>query len=225
MLNKKQIINFLKIRNDTDSLGTIKNVIILSMIKYYKDMNIIDLIDSINIYNIDSKDFVVNTILNNHSIGVPNNLPLITKIEGLLLKINYLYQYKTLNINTFSYGINTLQVEDIMKELIKISNNYNIQGLEELSLIDYKKYRVYMEQSITNILRPLYKYIKRIDKPASKDFNLLQEYITDKYDDINKLYINNNEELDNLYLISENLRKIKELIKNILKELEKNYEQ
>ena len=88
MLNKKQIINFLKIRNDTDSLGTIKNVIILSMIKYYKDMNIIDLIDSINIYNIDSKDFVVNTILNNHSIGVPNNLPLITKIEGLLLKIN-----------------------------------------------------------------------------------------------------------------------------------------
>ena len=225
MLNKKQIINFLKIRNDTDSLGTIKNVIILSMIKYYKDMNIIDLIDSINIYNIDSKDFVVNTILNNHSIGVPNNIPLITKIEGLLLKINYLYQYKTLNINTFSYGINTLQVEDIMKELIKISNNYNIQGLEELSLIDYKKYRVYMEQSITNILRPLYKYIKRIDKPASKDFNLLQEYITDKYDDINKLYINNNEELDNLYLISENLRKIKELIKNILKELEKNYEQ
>ena len=225
MLNKKQIINFLKIRNDTDSLGTIKNVIILSMIKYYKDMNIIDLIDSINIYNIDSKDFVVNTILNNHSIGVPNNLPLITKIEGLLLKINYLYQYKTLNINTFSYGINTLQVEDIMKELIKISNNYNIQGLEELSLIDYKKYRVYMEQSITNILRPLYKYIRRIDKPASKDFNLLQEYITDKYDDINKLYINNNEELDNLYLISENLRKIKELIKNILKELEKNYEQ
>ena len=139
MLNKKQIINFLKIRNDTDSLGTIKNVIILSMIKYYKDMNIIDLIDSINIYNIDSKDFVVNTILNNHSIGVPNNIPLITKIEGLLLKINYLYQYKTLNINTFSYGINTLQVEDIMKELIKISNNYNIQGLEELSLIDYKK--------------------------------------------------------------------------------------
>lgn len=224
MLNKKQIINFLNMRNDTDSLGTIKNVIILSMIKYYKDLSIIELIDNINIYNIDSKEFIVNTILNNHSIGIPINMPLITKIEGLLLRVNYLYQYKTLDINTFSYGINTLQVEDIMKELIKISKNYDIQGLEELSLINYKKYRVYSEQSLTNIIRPLYKYIRKIDKKAIKDINLLQQYMMDKYDDIDKLYIDNKEELEDLYLISENFRKIKELIKNILIELEKSYE-
>jgi hypothetical protein len=224
MLNKKQIINFLNMRNDTDSLGSIKNVIILSMIKYYKDMSIIDIIDNINIYYIDRKDFIVNTILNNHSIGIPTNIPLITKIEGLLLRVNYLYQYKTLNINTFSYGINTLQVEDIMKELIKISNNYDIQHLEELKQIDYKKYRVYSEQSLTNIIRPLFKYIKKIDKKAIKDINLLQNYMTDKYEDINKLYITSEEEIDNYYLKSEIFRKIKDLINSILKELEKSYE-
>ena len=45
----------------------------------------------------------------------------------------------------------------------------------------------------------------------------------DKYDDINNLYISNKEEIENLYLKSENYRKIKDLIKSILNELEKSY--
>ena len=221
MLNKKQIDNFIKTRNDGKPLSLYKALIIISMIKYYGDMNIINFVDNINIIYSKKKDFTYDE--KNNKISIPNNISDISVIEGLLININYLYQNGKLE-KGFKSIINILQVEEIMKELLKISLSYDIKGLEG---INYKKYKCLVNQVETNLVRPLYRFIKKNDKNIIKNQNRINEYIkdidNDKLNELNRLFILNNDYIcieENEYEISENFRKIKNIFKSIIKVLE-----
>ena len=221
MLNKKQIDNFIKTRNDGKPLSIYKALIIISMIKYYKDMSIISFVDNIDI-TYSKKDTVIYNEKSN-KLSVPNNISDISVIEGILININNLYQNGKLE-KGFKSIINILQVEEIMKELLKISLSYDIKGLEG---INYKKYKCLVNQVETNLVRPLYRFIKKNDKKIIKNQNKINEYIkdidNDKLNELNRLFTLNDDYVyieENEYEISENFRKIKNIFKSIIKVLE-----
>ena len=221
MLNKKQIDNFIKTRNDGKPLSIYKALIIISMIKYYKDMSIISFVDNIDI-TYSKKDTVIYNEKSN-KLSVPNNISDISVIEGILININNLYKNGKLE-KGFKSIINILQVEEIMKELLKISLSYDIKGLEG---INYKKYKCLVNQVETNLVRPLYRFIKKNNKKIIKNQNKINEYINDKDNDklneLNRLFTLNDDYVyieENEYEISENFRKIKNIFKSIIKVLE-----
>ena len=92
MLSKVQISNFLKHRKSEDLLYNIKNIIILAMIKYYKNMDIVTMIDNIMIKYSRKKEKISTVFKDNkYVISVSNSLNVLNKIEYILNEINYIY--------------------------------------------------------------------------------------------------------------------------------------
>lgn len=223
MLSKMQISNFLKLRKSEDLLYNIKNIIILAMIKYYKNMDIITMIDNIMIKNSRKKEKISTVFKDNkYVISVSNSLNILNKIEYILNEINYIYNNNTCEKNPLKEIISLLQTEDIMKLLFKLIRLNNIEEFQELSIIDSKTYKCYIKQVDTNLFRPLYNYYKKRDKKLIKSTN---ELISKIDEDVNNDYITN---IDSLYIkayedknkvleISECYRKIKDIINNMLK--------
>ena len=86
MLTKAKINNFLKIRKSGDLLYNIKNIIILTMVKYYKDMDIITLVDGIDLKLSKNKEKIMTTIKNKkYVISINEDLSLLNKIEYIIL--------------------------------------------------------------------------------------------------------------------------------------------
>ena len=223
MLSKMQISNFLKLRKSEDLLYNIKNIIILAMIKYYKNMDIITMIDNIVIKNSRKKEKISTVFKDNkYVISVSNSLNILNKIEYILNEINYIYNNNTCEKNPLKEIISLLQTEDIMKLLFKLIRLNNIEEFQELSIIDSKTYKCYIKQVETNLFRPLYNYYKKRDKKLIKS---TEELISKIDDDVNNDYITNIDSLfikaledkDKILEISECYRKIKDIINNMLK--------
>ena len=223
MLSKVQISNFLKLRKSEDLLYNIKNIIILAMIKYYKNMDIITMIDNIVIKNSRKKEKISTVFKDNkYVISVSNSLNILNKIEYILNEINYIYNNNTCEKNPLKEIISLLQTEDIMKLLFKLIRLNNIEEFQELSIIDSKTYKCYIKQVETNLFRPLYNYYKKRDKKLIKS---TEELISKIDDDVNNDYITNIDSLfikaledkDKILEISECYRKIKDIINNMLK--------
>ena len=223
MLSKVQISNFLKLRKSEDLLYNIKNIIILAMIKYYKNMDIITMIDNIMIKNSRKKEKISTVFKDNkYVISVSNSLNILNKIEYILNEINYIYNNNTCEKNPLKEIISLLQTEDIMKLLFKLIRLNNIEEFQELSIIDSKTYKCYIKQVETNLFRPLYNYYKKRDKKLIKsteeliskiDNDVNNDYITN----IDSLFIKAVEDKDKILEISECYRKIKDIINNMLK--------
>ena len=223
MLSKVQISNFLKLRKSEDLLYNIKNIIILAMIKYYKNMDIVTMIDNIVIKNSRKKEKISTVFKDNkYVISVSNSLNILNKIEYILNEINYIYNNNTCEKNPLKEIISLLQTEDIMKLLFKLIRLNNIEEFQELSIIDSKTYKCYIKQVETNLFRPLYNYYKKRDKKLIKS---TEELISKIDDDVNNDYITNIDSLfikavedkDKILEISECYRKIKDIINNMLK--------
>ena len=152
MLSKAQINNFLKLRVSDKPLDNIKNIIILTMIKYYKDMNIITFIDNIDIkYSKRNIKAITEYKKDHYVISTNNKNSILNQIEYILCEINYLYNNKTNNKEVLRDVINILQVEDMMKVLFKLIRLNNITYFDNLSMIDGKTYRCYIKQVETNL--------------------------------------------------------------------------
>ena len=213
MLTKKQINNFLKLRNNDNELNNIINVITLSMIKYYNDMSIINIIDNITIK--ESKRIKLLSIKDN-IITINSNLTILNKIEYLLEYLNYYYNYGTFKLEGFNKVNNILQTEDIIKTLFKIVRLNNITYLEELSSINNKTYKCLIDQVETNLIRPLYNCYKKINKDyVKKDF--LTHLNEEEVKEIDKLFISTDDNKD-ISNISESYRRIKDMINKMIKE-------
>ncbi len=209
MLTKKQINSYLKTKNNGEELNDIKNVITLSMIKYYNDIDIINMMENIIIK--ESKR-IKKTSVKDNKITINSNFTKLNKIEYLLELINYKYINGTFEFEGIKKVLNILQVEDIIKSLFKIVRLNNISYLEELSSINNKTYRCYIDQVETNLLRPLYNCLKKKNKEyVKKD---IYKYIDKDYvEEINNLFIVDNK---SILEVSESYRKIKDIINNIL---------
>ncbi len=228
MLSKAQITNFLKLRSSNEALNNIKNIIIIAMIKYYKDMDIIAFVDDIS-FEYSNK---VNKVLMNNkdNILINKKLNLLTSIEYILNEINYLYNNKDINKDTLREAINVLQVEDIIKLLFKVVRLNNITYFEEISTIDSKTYKCYINQVNTNLIRPIYNHYKKRNKELVKNTSnflaLLDNEVDNGYiESISNLF--NNSDLDmiseeNILNASEKYRQIKDIVKSILILLNKN---
>lgn len=223
MLSKMQISNFLKLRKSEDLLYNIKNIIILAMIKYYKNMDIITMIDNIVIKNSRKKEKISTVFKDNkYVISVSNSLNILNKIEYILNEINYIYNNNTCEKNPLKEIISLLQTEDIMKLLFKLIRLNNIEEFQELSIIDSKTYKCYIKQVGTNLFRPLYNYYKKRDKKLIKSTNELiskidEDVNNDYITNIDSLYMKTLEDKDKILEISECYRKIKDIINNMLK--------
>ena len=118
MLTKAKINNFLKIRKSGDLLYNIKNIIILTMVKYYKDMDIIALVDGIDLKLSKNKEKIMTTIKNKkYVISINEDLSLLNKIEYIINEINYIYNVKTPIKEPLKEVVCLLQTEDVMKQL------------------------------------------------------------------------------------------------------------
>ena len=230
MLSKAQINNFLKLRKSDDSLNNIKNVIILAMIKYYKDMNIISFVDNISLEYSDKVDKVLTVLNNSYTILINEKLSLLSKIEYILNDINYLYNNNDINKDIFKEAINILQVEDIIKLLFKIIRLNNIDYFDEISTIDSKSYKCYINQLDTNLIRPIYNSYKKKNKEIVKNTDNFLEILDNDVDNnyvltISNLFSNsiiNDFNEESILNTSEKYRQIKDIVKNIITILNKN---
>ena len=122
-------------RKSTNSLESIKNVIILSMVKYYNDMNIVTFLDNISINTSRKKDKII-TVLdkdNNYSIYVNYRLSILNKLEYLVSDINYIFNNKNNNKDNLKDLINILQTEEIIRIVFKLVRLYDIPYLDDLN--------------------------------------------------------------------------------------------
>ncbi len=228
MLSKSQIVNFFKLRRSDEPLNNIKNIIIIAMIKYYKDMDIIALVDNIILKKSKRKSKVLTSEKNGkYTIYINENLSTLNKIEYILNEINYIYNNKTYEKTALKEIISLLQTEDIMKLLFKIVRLNNIEEFEKLSIIDNKTYKCYIKQVETNLFRPIYNNYKKNNKELVKNgkdlINRINEDVDHNYiSSINKLYEESSENSNDLLLVSENYRKIKDITNIMLKILNNN---
>ena len=225
MLSKAQINNFLKLRVSDKPLDNIKNIIILTMIKYYKDMNIITFIDNIDIkYSKRNIKAITEYKKDHYVISTNNKNSILNQIEYIFCEINYLYNNKTNNKEVLRDVINILQVEDMMKVLFKLIRLNNIAYFDNLSMIDGKTYRCYIKQVETNLFMPIYLFYKRSNKELVKHTEEFMAWLQNDFDDewlndITKLYDEAAINWDDIVLVSENYRKIKDIVTNMLKVL------
>ena len=225
MLTKAKINNFLKIRKSGDLLYNIKNIIILTMVKYYKDMDIITLVDGIDLKLSKNKEKIMTTIKNKkYVISINEDLSLLNKIEYIVNEINYIYNVKTPIKEPLKEVVCLLQTEDVMKQLFKIIRLNSIEEFQDLSSIDSKTYRCYIRQGEVNLLRPIYNYYKKNDKNIIKSINnFIERMIKDtdqhKVQDITKLYIEARDENSTVLEASECYRQIKDIANTILKDI------
>ena len=210
MLTKKQINNYLKTKNTGDEINDLKNVITLSMIKYYNDMSIINMMDNIDI----NESKKVKTVeVNNNQIIINSSFTKLNKIEYILELVNYKYVNGNFDIKGINKVINILQVEDITKTLFKIVRLNNISYLEELSIIDNKTYRCFIDQVETNLLRPLYNFYKKKKRDLVKK-NFINNIDINYVEEIDELFRESNN--GDILVLSESYRKIKDIIKVII---------
>lgn len=204
MLTKRQISNFLKLRNNDNELNNIINVITLSLVKYYNDQNIITMIDSFKFK--ESKSIKTIKVKDN-TITLNSNLTKLNKIEYLLVQLNYYYINKNFSLEGINKVLNILQVEDIIKTLFKIVRLNNITYLDELSNINNRSYKCLIDQVETNLIRPLYNYYKKKNKEYVKKDIL-------KYIDIEEINIlfKEKDNTQDISIISETYRNIKDII-------------
>jgi len=217
MLTKKQINNFLKLRNNENELNNIVNVITLSLVKYYNDQNIITMIDNFKF----KESKTIKTIkVKNNIITVNSNLTKLNKIEYILEQLNYYYINNSSELEGLNQVLNILQIEDIIKTLFKIVRLNNITYLDELSNINNRSYKCLINQVETNLIRPLYNFYKKKNKEFVKK-DILNILNNDEISNIDNLLKETKEYKKSDFLsVSESYRKIKEIINKITKEAE-----
>ena len=189
---------------------TYLQIINIGMLMFHKSSRVSAIINNIRLNKkIDEDNEIINTnnvitssIKNNKLyINILDDRNKFLVLENMLNDINYYYNIKYKNITknlVFDY-MNEIECEEILKlisSMIDEIDDRDIMNLfDEINIKDH--YKNYNNQLQTNIIRPLYEYLK--------DKNI-------KYKNINNL------EIDDPYRLSENLR----LIRNIIKKISSN---
>ena len=165
---------------------------------------------------INANNVITSSIKNNKLyINILDDRNKFLVLENMLNDINYYYNIKYKNITknlVFDY-MNEIECEEILKlisSMIDEIDDRDIMNLfDEINIKDH--YKNYNNQLQTNIIRPLYEYLK------DKNIKYKNIALDDDLNEINDL-LSNNLEIDDPYRLSENLR----LIRNIIKKISSN---
>jgi hypothetical protein len=165
---------------------------------------------------INTNNVITSSIKNNKLyINILDDRNKFLVLENMLNDINYYYNIKYKNITknlVFDY-MNEIECEEILKlisSMIDEIDDRDIMNLfDEINIKDH--YKNYNNQLQTNIIRPLYEYLKE------KNIKYKNIELDDDLNEINDL-LSNNLEIDDPYRLSENLR----LIRNIIKKISSN---
>ncbi len=194
------------------------------MLMFHKSSRVSAIINNIRLNKkIDEDNEIINTnnvitssIKNNKLyINILDDRNKFLVLENMLNDINYYYNIKYKNITknlVFDY-MNEIECEEILKlisSMIDEIDDRDIMNLfDEINIKDH--YKNYNNQLQTNIIRPLYEYLKE------KNIKYKNIELDDDLNEINDL-LSNNLEIDDPYRLSENLR----LIRNIIKKISSN---
>ena len=194
------------------------------MLMFHKSSRVSAIINNIRLNKkIDEDNEIINTnnvitssIKNNKLyINILDDRNKFLVLENMLNDINYYYNIKYKNITknlVFDY-MNEIECEEILKlisSMIDEIDDRDIMNLfDEINIKDH--YKNYNNQLQTNIIRPLYEYLKE------KNIKYKNIALDDDLNEINDL-LSNNLEIDDPYRLSENLR----LIRNIIKKISSN---
>ncbi len=203
---------------------TYLQIINIGMLMFHKSSRVSAIINNIRLNKkIDEDNEIINTnnvitssIKNNKLyINILDDRNKFLVLENMLNDINYYYNIKYKNITknlVFDY-MNEIECEEILKlisSMIDEIDDRDIMNLfDEINIKDH--YKNYNNQLQTNIIRPLYEYLKE------KNIKYKNIELDDDLNEINDL-LSNNLEIDDPYRLSENLR----LIRNIIKKISSN---
>ena len=203
---------------------TYLQIINIGMLMFHKSSRVSAIINNIRLNKkIDEDNEIINTnnvitssIKNNKLyINILDDRNKFLVLENMLNDINYYYNIKYKNITknlVFDY-MNEIECEEILKlisSMIDEIDDRDIMNLfDEINIKDH--YKNYNNQLQTNIIRPLYEYLKE------KNIKYKNIALDDDLNEINDL-LSNNLEIDDPYRLSENLR----LIRNIIKKISSN---
>ena len=203
---------------------TYLQIINIGMLMFHKSSRVSAIINNIRLNKkIDEDNEIINTnnvitssIKNNKLyINILDDRNKFLVLENMLNDINYYYNIKYKNITknlVFDY-MNEIECEEILKlisSMIDEIDDRDIMNLfDEINIKDH--YKNYNNQLQTNIIRPLYEYLK------DKNIKYKNIALDDDLNEINDL-LSNNLEIDDPYRLSENLR----LIRNIIKKISSN---
>ncbi len=203
---------------------TYLQIINIGMLMFHKSSRVSAIINNIRLNKkIDEDNEIINTnnvitssIKNNKLyINILDDRNKFLVLENMLNDINYYYNIKYKNITknlVFDY-MNEIECEEILKlisSMIDEIDDRDIMNLfDEINIKDH--YKNYNNQLQTNIIRPLYEYLKE------KNIKYKNIALDDNLNEINDL-LSNNLEIDDPYRLSENLR----LIRNIIKKISSN---
>ena len=203
---------------------TYLQIINIGMLMFHKSSRVSAIINNIRLNKkIDEDNEIINTnnvitssIKNNKLyINILDDRNKFLVLENMLNDINYYYNIKYKNITTnlvFDYmnGIECDEILKIISSMIDEIDDRDIMNLfDEINIKDH--YKNYNNQLQTNIIRPLYEYLKE------KNIKYKNIALDDDLNEINDL-LSNNLEIDDPYRLSENLR----LIRNIIKKISSN---
>ena len=217
-ISVKEIIN--KVVNGKTK-DTYLQIINIGMLLFHNSSRATTLINGIKINKkidenseiINANNIVISAIKNNQLyINILDESNKLLLLENLLIDINYFYniKYKKITKNLVFDYINLIECEEIIKLIVSIASEIDDNNIMELlDEINIKGHNIsYNSQLQTNIIRPLYDFIKvkriKYNNIADND-NVIK---------INSL-LNNNLEIDDPYKLSENYRLIRNIIKKI----------
>ena len=200
---------------------TYLQIINIGMLMFHKSSRVSSIINNIRLNkNIDEDNEIINTnniitssIKNNKLyINILDDRNKFLVLENMLNDINYYYNIKYKNITknlVFDY-MNEIECEEILKQISsmidEIDDNNIMNLFDEINIKDH--YKNYNNQLQTNIIRPLYEYLKE------KNIKYKNITFNDNLEEINSL-LNINLEIDDPYTLSENYRIIRNIIKKI----------
>ena len=203
---------------------TYLQIINIGMLMFHKSSRVSTIINNIRLNKkidedseiINANSVIASSIKNNKIyINILDDRNKFLVLENMLNDINYYYNIKYKNITknlVFDY-MNEIECEEILKlisSMIDEIDDRDIMNLfDEINIKDH--YKNYNNQLQTNIIRPLYEYLKE------KNIKYKNIALDDNLNEINDL-LSNNLEIDDPYRLSENLR----LIRNIIKKISSN---
>ena len=203
---------------------TYLQIINIGMLMFHKSSRVSTIINNIRLNKkidedseiINANSVIASSIKNNKLyINILDDRNKFLVLENMLNDINYYYNIKYKNITknlVFDY-MNEIECEEILKlisSMIDEIDDRDIMNLfDEINIKDH--YKNYNNQLQTNIIRPLYEYLKE------KNIKYKNIALDDNLNEINDL-LSNNLEIDDPYRLSENLR----LIRNIIKKISSN---
>ncbi len=200
---------------------TYLQIINIGMLLFHKQKRVTTLINNIKLNKeidenneiINSNSVVISSIKNDKLyINILNDKNKFLLLENMLIDINYYYnvKYKKISKNLVFDYINVIECEEILKLISSMIDEIDDKNIMQLfDEMNIKEHCInYNNQLQTNIVRPLYDYIK--DKHIKYD-NITQD---NNIDEINNL-LSNSLEIDDPYKLSENYRIIRNIIKKI----------